>query len=335
MKIGFIISQVGFMEEMYLALKARLAEHEVVAWPAGGEAPASDLEILLAHGTVSRAMMLSQPKLLLVQTVSAGYEGVDVDAATELGIPVAYAPSEQTGNAISVAEWAVGLMLGASRHLNLSLQTVHDSSVKAPGKHGALFGKTVCIVGFGGIGRLLAERLRPFGMRIHATVGQHPEVPGYVKAFSHENWKAAAADADYVVLCLRASKATEAMIDAAALQGMKRGAVLINIARGSLVDEQALYDAVRDGQIAAAGLDVLREEPAAPGNPLLTLPQVLITPHIAGFTGLTLQGTVDYVADTVQAFTAGRLPRALANAPERPRNLPAESHRPREAAVLR
>jgi len=109
-----------------------------------------------------------------VQTTSAGHEGVDVEAASTLGIWVSFAPSGETGNAISVAEWAVLLLLASSRDLGLALQSERDPSVKPERPARALFGKDVCIVGFGGIGRELVERLRPFGVRF-TIVDDHPE----------------------------------------------------------------------------------------------------------------------------------------------------------------
>ncbi len=316
MKIGYLHGRSPLNRDLIPELTRRLApQHQLLAWNSADPAPASDFEVIVAQGVVSREAMRSQPRLRLIQMVSAGYDGVDVDAANELGIPVAAAPSDRTGNAISVAEWAIALMLTASRDLNRMLRSVHDRSVEVPVFAWALSGKTVCIAGFGRIGRLIAERLHAFGMRIVATVGRNSDVPAYVQAFPANQLAAATAQADFVVLCMRADKENEGLFDARALHAMKRGAVLINIARGSLVDEAALAAAIRSGQISAAGLDVLQHEPAPADDPLLALPQVLVTPHIAGATDIMLEGTLAYVNDAIDAFVRGEEPACVVNQP--------------------
>ena len=269
--------------------------------------------------------MESQPKLTLIQTTTAGYEGVDIDAASELGIWVSFCPSDATGNAVSVAEFAVLLMIAASRHLNQALRSMQDQSVEAPRLNPALSGKTVCIVGLGGIGQLLIERLRPFGMRMLATANHPENAPGDVQVFPSDQMNAAFAQADYVVLCVPASPENENMINAETLAAMKHGATLINIARGVLVDENALYAAVKSGQIAAAGLDVSSTESTDEKNPLLEFPQVLMTPHIAGATDLMLHGTVTYIEGVVKAFSEGEKSTSFLNAPEKPRRALRES----------
>lgn len=319
MKIAFLHSENDFNAEMLCELRSRLTQHELLPWITGEGAPAHDLDVLLSVGQVERRQLEDQPKLALIQTASTGYENVDIDAATELGIWVSYAPSDLTGNAISVAEFAVLLLLGASRHLGQALQSLHDNAVKPSRLNPALSGKTVCVVGLGSIGKLLVDRLRPFGMKIVAT-DEHPDhAPADVTAFPADQLEAAVAHADYVVVCVRASKENDNLINASVLRAMKRGAILVNIARGMLVDEGALLAAVKDGQISAAGLDVLQKEPPDPKNPLLDLPQVLVTPHIAGSTYLMLNGTVNYVSQVIEEFAAGKKPKSILNTPQKPR----------------
>jgi phosphoglycerate dehydrogenase-like enzyme len=242
-------------------------------------------------GNVDRSLLLDQPKLALIQTASDGYEEVDIDAASELGIWVSYAPADLTGNATSVAEFAVLLLLGAARHLGEAVKSIQGIPARPPTLSLSLSGKTVCIVGLGTIGQQLVDRLRPFGVKMIAT-DEHPEnAPADVTAYAADQLNTAVAQADFVVICVRASKENENLINAAQLAAMKRGAVLVNIARGMLIDEAALVDAVKCGQISAAGLDVLKNEPPARKDPLVQLPQVLVTPHIAGLTDLMLAGT--------------------------------------------
>lgn len=317
MKIAFVHTKNQFSEVLLQLLKDKLTNHEIVLWENGKPAPADDFEIALVIGKFSREQMAAQPKLLLVQTASAGYEGIDVDAAAELGIWVSYAPSGLTGNAVSVAEFALMLMLGASRQIN---QVMHlKPGEQIPDIPPALHGKTVCIVGLGTIGRLLTERLEPFGMTLTAMDDHPKDVPASVKVFPMNKLQEAFAAADYVVLCVRATKENENLINAEILKSMKKGVVLVNIARGSLIDEDALFNAIKSGQVAAAGLDVLKTQPNNPQNQLLGLPQVLITPHIAGVTELTLNGTANYVAKAIQDFLSGKKLKSLINQPKNPK----------------
>ena len=319
MNIAFRYVESVLSAEMFLRLQSRLSDHKLTFWTAGEAAPSHDFDAILGAGKIGREQMANQPKLALVQTVSAGYEGIDIAAASELGIWVSFAPSGPTDNAVSVAEFAVFLMIGASRNLNTALASVGDDSMKPSRVSLALTGKTVCIVGLGTIGHLLADRLRAFGMHLLATDDHPGNAPSDINMYPHEKLLEAVAGADYVVLCAPATPQNDNLIDESVLGAMKRGAVLVNIARGMLVDEAALAAAVKTGHLYAAGLDVLRIEPAAPGNPLLELPEILVTPHIAGSTDAMLEGTVQYVGEVIDGFAAGQKPRSLLNDPPQPR----------------
>jgi phosphoglycerate dehydrogenase-like enzyme len=321
MKIAFLHTKNFFTSELLQKFRTTLAHHEVVEWIGGKDAPAFDFDVLLAMGNVRRELLLVQPKLKLIQTASDGYEEVDIEAASELGIWVSYAPADLTGNATSVAEFAVLLLLGAARHLGEALRSLHGSPLRPPTLSLSLSGKTVCIVGLGTIGQQLVARLRPFGVKMAAT-DEHPEnAPADVTAYSANHLNTAVADADFVVICVRASKENDNLINAAQLAAMKRGAILVNIARGMLIDEAALVDAVTHGQISAVGLDVLKNEPPDRTDPLLQLPQVLVTPHIAGLTDLMLAGTVNYISHVIEELAAGKKPKSILNSPAKPRRL--------------
>jgi len=321
MKIAFLHTENFFTSELLHEFRKALPHHEVVEWISSKEAPARDFDLLVAMGSVGRELLLEQPKLKLIQTASDGYEEVDIDAASELGIWVSYAPADLTGNATSVAEFAVLLLLGAARHVGEALISLHGRPVRPPTLNLSLSGKTVCIIGMGSIGQQLVERLRPFGVKMVAT-DEHPEnAPADVTAYPADQLNTAVAHADFVVICVRASKENENLINAAQLAAMKRGAILINIARGMLIDETALVDAVTHGQISAAGLDVLKNEPPDRKDPLLRLPQVLVTPHIAGLTDLMLEGTVKYISHVIEEFVAGKKPKSILNSPAKPRCL--------------
>ena len=214
MKVAFLHTPNFFTSELLKRFRTALAHHEVVEWIDGNDAPAFDFDVLLAMGNVGRELLLAQPKLKLIQTASDGYEEVDIDAASELGIWVSYAPADLTGNATSVAECAVLLLLGAARHLGEALTSIQGGPIRPPTVNLSLSGKTVCIVGLGTIGLQLVDRLRPFGVKMVAT-DEHPEnAPADVTAYPADQLNTAVAHADFVVICVRASKENENLINA-------------------------------------------------------------------------------------------------------------------------
>jgi phosphoglycerate dehydrogenase-like enzyme len=321
MKIGFLGKQNAFALEMLRRLQSQHPEDEFLAWQPGEKAPSSELEVMIAIGTVDAQQIEGQTKVGLIQMASAGYDGVDVEAATNAGVWVASAPTTKTGNGESVAEHAVLLMLAASRRLNEELAMTRGHA-QVPAKlelSRALFGKTACIVGLGGIGDLLIERLRGFGM-ILTGVDNHPEhAPAGVKGYGHEDLKLAAAEADYLVLAIPGTVDNENMIDGSVLAAMKRDAVLVNVGRGTVVDEKALLAAVKSGHLFGAGLDVVKDEPVSGGNPLLKEPRIFVTPHIAGSTDLMLDGTVRYLGEVLAEYRQRVRPGGAVNDPGNPR----------------
>ena len=299
MRIGFYAPEVEFANAILGELKAKFVNDIWTRWQPGTPPPTSDIEVLLALGPVTRDLMEQLPALALIQTLSDGYEGVDVNAATELGIRVSYAPADVTGNSDSVAEYAVLLMLATARRLSVALAAIRDHSAKIPGRGHALVGANVCIVGMGSIGSKIALRLLTFGVNLNAVDLSPAHAPKYIPTTTPDRLKQAVANADFVVLSVRATAENTHMIDAAVMEAMKKGAILINIARGSLVDEKALYQAIKRGHLGGAGLDVEEHEPIPLDDPLLTLPEAFTTPHQAGLTVLNIQGTAGHIADVL------------------------------------
>src|ERR1700683_5416200 len=258
---------------MLRQLKLEHSRDEFFTWQPGDKAPSTELEVIIAFGKVDSEEIQAQKKLGLIQMASAGYEGVDVEAATKFGVWVGSAPTTKRGNGESVAEVAVLLMLAASRRMNEELAFTHGGAQSRPERgeaNKALFGKTACIVGLGGIGDLLIERLRGFGM-ILTGVDNHPEhAPHGVRGEGHDELKVAAAQADFLILAIPVTQENQNMIDGTVLAGMKKNSVLVNVGRGTLVDETALLAAIKSGHLFGAGLDVVKNEPASEGNPLLT-----------------------------------------------------------------
>jgi lactate dehydrogenase-like 2-hydroxyacid dehydrogenase len=155
MKFAFRHSQSAYATQLFQGLSTALIGHELLSWPSENPAPANDIRVLLALGPLGRAQLEPLLELELVQTVSAGFESVDVDAASEMGIWVSNAPAGLTGNAASVAEFAMMLLIGASRHLGAALRSETDEGATAFTTNQALMGKTTCIVGLGSIGQHL------------------------------------------------------------------------------------------------------------------------------------------------------------------------------------
>jgi phosphoglycerate dehydrogenase-like enzyme len=323
-KIGFFGKQNAFALEMLRRLQLEHSHDDFSTWQPGEGAPSTELEVIFAFDRVESPEIEAQEKLGLIQMASAGYEGVDVNAATKAGVWVGSAPTTKTGNGESVAEVAVLLMLAASRRLNEELSITHGNPQNRSGKlqeNMALFGKTACVVGLGGIGDLLIERLRGFGM-ILTGVDNHPEhAPNGVRAYGHHELKVAVAAADYVVLAIPGTTENENMIDGAVLAAMKKNAVLVNVGRGTLVDEPALLAAVKSGRLFGAGLDVVKDEPVSEDNPLLMEPRIFVTPHIAGSTDVMLDGTVRYLGEVLAEYRNGLRSAGIINDPKKPRVL--------------
>ena len=231
---------------------------------------------------VDAEVMMASPKLKVVAKHGAGTNDIDVAAAAALGIPVLAAVG---ANAHSVAEHALTLMLALAKDLRSQDAFVRGGGWEKKAYRGhEVRGRTLGIVGIGAIGSIVARLAVPFGMK---TIAYDPYVSD--AAFGPHAERVADLDAllsraDIVSLHCPLTDETRGMIGARALALMKRGAVLINTARGEVVDEPSLVEALRSGGIAAAGLDVFAPEPPAAANPLWSFPNVIVSPHVGGVT---------------------------------------------------
>jgi len=229
-------------------------------------------------GTITRAR-----RLRVVSRFGVGYDNVDVPALTERGIPLTITGD---ANAVTVAELTLGLMLAVARRL-VALDArarVGDYAVDA-GAASDLSGKTALVVGFGRVGRRVAKRCQAFDMMVIVAdpFVSRNEIEG--DGYHHVADVNAAIDrADFVTLHLPAQPDGRPVMGPEQFARMKPGAYLVNAARGSLVDEAALHRALAEGRLGGAALDVLRDEPPAPDNPLLALDSVILTPHCASLT---------------------------------------------------
>jgi phosphoglycerate dehydrogenase-like enzyme len=252
---------------------------------------------------ITASVIAAAPRLKLIIQFGAGLDGVDAAAAGARGIPVRNVAGV---NADAVAELAVFLMLALARRLPAHRRSFERRVVGDP-VGTELTGKTLGIVGLGASGRALARIGRGIGMEVigvrkRMTAAPVPEV----------SWLGGAGDlaallerSDYVSLHVPASPETRGLIDASKLSKMKPSAYLINVGRGELVDRAALVDALTQGRIAGAGLDVYWEEPPDPEDPLLQMENVVATPHIGGLTQEALARVADQVAATLRATLLG------------------------------
>jgi phosphoglycerate dehydrogenase-like enzyme len=257
---------------------------------------------------------LASPCLRLVQQFGAGLDGVDVEAASRHGVYVANVPSGETANADSVAELAILLMLALARRLSRAQENLRMRRLGAP-MGMTLRGKTVAIVGFGGIGRALARRLRAFDVRLLAVSRRgsrgdereadvHVPVSGLHKVLEQ---------ADFVIVATPLNAETRGLIGSEAFASMKQGALLINVARGPVVDRNALLEALGSGKVGGAGLDVFWQEPPDPADPLFSF-EVVATPHIGGATDVSLLEIAREVGANVNRLRRGDVLRNCVNA---------------------
>jgi len=263
-----------------------------------------DADVLLhVLEPVTDAVMAAAPRLKLIQKIGVGVNTIDLAAAARRGIKVANMPGT---NSQAVAELTLTLMLGVLRRLTwLDAQTRQGQGWRLPldamDSVGEIAGSTVGLVGFGEVPRRLTPVLQALGARVvytartprDGTTAQQMPLPELLAA------------SDIVSLHLPLSDETRHMIGTEALARMKPGSVLINTARGGLVDEQALATALASGKLAGAGLDVMGSEPLPAGSPLCSLPNVVLTPHVAWLTPQTLRRSIGVAIDNCARLAAG------------------------------
>jgi phosphoglycerate dehydrogenase-like enzyme len=216
-------------------------------------------------------------------------------------------------NAEAVADMALALMLACLRRLPQLDRAVRAGEWRVPGPSRDLAGATVGVLGLGAIGRAVVRRVRGFGCRVLA-LEPNPD-PEFCA--QHEVELSALDEllprVDVITLHVPLTTATRRLLGARELALLPGHAVLVNTARGELIDEAALVTALRDGQIAAAGLDVFEREPPAPEDPILSLPNVLLSGHVSSFTELGLRRTGEAVLANLRELLAGRLPASCLN----------------------
>ena len=274
----------------------------------------ADYEALIVRSEtrVDRSIVEAGKRLKVIGRAGAGVDNIDVEAATRAGILVVNAPS---GNTIAAAEHTMAMLLALSRHIPQA-----DQAVKAGRWERSRFlgnelrEKVLGVVGLGSIGREVAHRAQAFGMRVVASDPVASEERAARLNVTLLPLEQLLQQADVITLHVPLTPETHHLIDARALATTKPGVRLLNVARGGIVDESALWKALQDGHVAGAALDVFEQEP--PGeNPLLTLPQVVTTPHLGASTEEAQISVALEIADQIIAVLDGGLPRFALNAP--------------------
>ena len=255
------------------------------------------------------------PSLSLVQTTSAGTDRLDKQALGELGIRVA---NNGGGNAVAVAEHTIALMVSTYRKLQLQFQSV-KAREWAGNTRAAWFsqaheltGKTVGIIGLGRIGQQVAKRLQGWDCDLIYT--DFVDIPSEIEQRLHATRVSSdelLQSSDVVTLHVPLMRQTRGMMSDREFDLMKPTAILINACRGPVVDEAALIRALKQGKIAAAGLDVLEEEPTPADNPLLEMDNVLVTPHMAGFSQEAREKSQAFAMQNVARVVRGEEPESV------------------------
>jgi phosphoglycerate dehydrogenase-like enzyme len=281
------------------ALRERVAKLGVDLCPesdvAGFEKRLPEMEVLWHVLTPVNAQVIERaPKLKLIQKIGSGVNTIDIEAAKRRGIAVCNLPGT---NSRAVAEMALALMLACLRRLPQLGQAVRDGrwldAWQLQDRFGEIGGRTVGLMGYGEVPKILAPILEAMGAKVLF----------WSRSKSNATFETVLGTSDIVSLHLPLTPATEKLIDP---RRMKRGAILVNTARGGLVDEAGLIEALRGGHLAAAGLDVFSEEPLPATHPLAALPNVVCAPHLAWLTPQTLERSIGAALDNVRRLTEGR-----------------------------
>jgi glyoxylate reductase len=283
----------------------RLRErHDVDVWPGRLPPPYEELRartseaeglLSLLTDRVDAALIEGSPRLRAIANYAVGYDNIDLGAARARGIPVGNTPDVLTD---ATADLTFTLLLAAARRLPDALLSVQadDWVTWEPGAFLGhdVFGATLGIIGLGRIGRAVARRAQGFDMTV-----LHSGPDGGVPLLT------LLARSDFVSLHTPLTPETHHLIDAAALEAMKPTAILINTARGPIVDQAALIEALRQGEIAGAALDVTDPEPPPPGDPLLSAPNLIVAPHIGSATHTAREAMANRAVDNLLAGLDG------------------------------
>ncbi len=267
--------------------------------------------LLVRSVGVTRAVIDAAPRLRLIQRPGVHLEAVDLEYAAARGIPVCNVPAALTHGGHDVAEHVMFLALALAKRYREAVASLGARRIGTPSTH-VLRGKVLGLVGLGRTGSAVVGVARGFGMRIWAvkrTVSEGMrEAMGVEWLKTYHHLPELLSQSDFVSLHVPLNKETERLIGAAEIALMKPSAFLINVARGGVVDREALLAALREQRLAGAGLDVFWNEPTDPEDPLLALPNVIATPHVANMTLETIETIARVSAENIRRVQAGLPP---------------------------
>lgn len=269
--------------------------------------------LILGLDRCDASVFAAAPRLRVVARYGVGTDTVDLDAAERHGVTVTNTPG---ANTVAVAELALGLMLALARDLPSAVAGTRAGGWRRS-RGWELAGKTLGLIGLGRIGRAVAARASAFGMHVIGYDPFAPEAADVERVELEQLWPRA----DVISLHLGLSEGTRHLIDEAVLRRCKPSAVIVNTARGGLIDEQALADALREGRLAGAAADAFEREPPT-GSPLLELPTFLPTPHLGATTREAVHHMGVTAAESVIAVFGGATPPHVVRAPSTPRRTP-------------
>ncbi|NKB57760.1 MAG: hypothetical protein GKS00_15655 [Alphaproteobacteria bacterium] len=272
--------------------------------------------MLLRPGYITASLLDQLPDLKIIAVHGAGVDQVDVDACTERGVLVTNAPG---ANADAVAELTICLMIDLARRVSAGAWRVHNERVWGDARHtgSELRGKTLGLVGIGQIGGRVARLAKAFGMKVCAHDPGLASKDIRATGAKPMTLDALLAGCDYISLHAPHIPATHHLINRKAINRMKKGALLINAARGALVDEIAVAQALKSGRLGGAALDVLEGEPPNPKSPIFDAPNILLTPHMAGSTNECLDTIAGTAAEDIARFLQNKRPKYRVNKPRR------------------
>jgi D-3-phosphoglycerate dehydrogenase / 2-oxoglutarate reductase len=299
-----------------LAVFAAEAGWDVLTHEAVKDLPVAvkDADALVVRSAVQvdDALMAAAPKLRVIGRAGVGVDNIDAEAATRRGIVVMNTPG---ANAVAVAELTLGLMVALARQVPRANETMHAGKWEKKSLAGMeLRGKKLGILGLGRIGLEVARRARSFGMEL---VGHDPFVSASIareNAIKLASAEELFAEADYLTLHVGLTPQTQGIINATTLATMKKGVRLVNCARGELVVEKDLAEALKSGQVAGAALDVFENEPLK-DSPFFALPNVILTPHIAGSTAEAQEAVGVQIALQVREYLKSGVVQNAVNLP--------------------
>ncbi len=291
-------------------------QYEVKLWeqdsPAGRDWLLSNLDgmegaIVMLTDVVDREFISCGDRLKVISTMSVGYEHIDVDYAREKGITVCNTPDVLTD---STADTAFSLLLATARRIVEGDRLIRNGNWTEKWNPRFMLGrevsgKTMGIYGLGRIGEAVARRALAFGMSVIYNSRNRKEHANY----EYVGFEELLSRSDFLVVTVSLNDKTRHSINERALSAMKPESIIVNVSRGPVVDEKSLYMALKEGKIAGAGLDVFEHEPIEPGNPLITLENVVLSPHLGSSTFETRDKMAELAATNLQEVLEGRVPK--------------------------